>query len=60
MRTAPDIFNQFEDLTILVVGDIMIDRYLTGDINRISPEAPVPVVHLKQSENRLGGAANVA
>lgn len=46
--------------TILVIGDVMLDRYLMGNVNRISPEAPVPVVLLKQSEDRAGGAANVA
>jgi D-beta-D-heptose 7-phosphate kinase/D-beta-D-heptose 1-phosphate adenosyltransferase len=46
--------------TILVIGDLMLDRYLIGNVNRISPEAPVPVVLLKQSEDRAGGAANVA
>ncbi len=45
---------------VLVVGDIMIDRYWFGDVHRISPEAPVPVVHVSRSEDRLGGAANVA
>lgn len=45
---------------ILVVGDIMLDRYWFGDVDRISPEAPVPVVHVKREEFRLGGAANVA
>ena len=60
MRTTNDIFKEFENLTVLIVGDVMIDRYLSGNINRISPEAPVPVVHLQNSENRLGGAANVA
>ena len=54
------IFQKFRDLKILVIGDVMIDRYLTGNIHRISPEAPVPVVHLRNTENRLGGAANVA
>ncbi len=46
--------------TILVIGDVMLDRYLMGNVNRISPEAPVPVVLLKQAEDRAGGAANVA
>lgn len=46
--------------TILVIGDIMLDRYLMGNVNRISPEAPVPVVLLKHCEDRAGGAANVA
>lgn len=45
---------------ILVVGDVMLDRYWFGDVNRISPEAPVPVVHVQRQEDRLGGAANVA
>ncbi|MEM6396960.1 MAG: PfkB family carbohydrate kinase [Bacteroidota bacterium] len=50
----------FSGLRILVVGDLMIDRYLHGRVDRISPEAPVPVVRLQDEENRLGGAANVA
>src|SRR5271156_2254388 len=45
---------------VLVVGDVMLDRYWFGDVNRISPEAPVPVVLAQRSEERLGGAANVA
>jgi D-beta-D-heptose 7-phosphate kinase / D-beta-D-heptose 1-phosphate adenosyltransferase len=44
----------------LVIGDVMLDRYLIGDVTRISPEAPVPVVLLKQQEERAGGASNVA
>ncbi len=53
---------QFPDSkeVILVVGDVMLDRYLIGNVNRISPEAPVPVVLMKQAEDRAGGAANVA
>ncbi|MEM1324164.1 MAG: PfkB family carbohydrate kinase, partial [Bacteroidota bacterium] len=50
----------FSNLRVLIVGDLMIDRYLHGRVDRISPEAPVPVVHLGREENRLGGAANVA
>ena len=45
---------------ILVVGDVMLDRYWFGDVSRISPEAPVPVVHMSRAEDRAGGAANVA
>ncbi len=45
---------------IMVVGDVMLDRYWHGDVARISPEAPVPVVHVQREENRLGGAANAA
>lgn len=55
-----NIFDAFNKLNVLVVGDVMIDRYLSGKVERISPEAPVPVVHLETQENRLGGAANVA
>jgi D-glycero-beta-D-manno-heptose-7-phosphate kinase len=57
---AANIFDAFNKLNVLVVGDVMIDRYLSGKVERISPEAPVPVVHLQERENRLGGAANVA
>lgn len=46
--------------TVLVVGDAMLDQYWFGDVERVSPEAPVPVVHVKREEFRLGGAANVA
>jgi D-beta-D-heptose 7-phosphate kinase/D-beta-D-heptose 1-phosphate adenosyltransferase len=45
---------------ILVVGDVMLDRYLWGDVDRISPEAPIPVLKVRQKENRLGGAGSVA
>ena len=45
---------------VLVVGDVMLDRYWIGDVSRISPEAPVPVVRVSGEERRLGGAANVA
>jgi D-glycero-beta-D-manno-heptose-7-phosphate kinase len=46
--------------TIVVVGDLMLDRYVAGTVDRISPEAPVPVVHVTREHARLGGAANVA
>jgi D-beta-D-heptose 7-phosphate kinase/D-beta-D-heptose 1-phosphate adenosyltransferase len=48
------------DAWVLVVGDLMLDRYLIGEVERISPEAPVPVVRLQQQYDRVGGAANVA
>jgi rfaE bifunctional protein kinase chain/domain len=54
------LFQGFNDTKVLIVGDAMIDAYMWGEINRISPEAPVPVVEVKKHENRLGGAANVA
>jgi len=51
---------QFSKTRLLVVGDVMLDRYWFGDTNRISPEAPVPVVQVAKIDERLGGAANVA
>lgn len=68
---ATTISNQMNDLPafpreaaarvrVLVVGDVMLDRYWFGEVERISPEAPVPVVHVGKREDRLGGAANVA
>src|SRR5690242_2387062 len=45
---------------VLVVGDAMLDEYLIGDVERISPEAPVPVVRVRERRDALGGAANVA
>ncbi len=50
----------FDQANVLVVGDVMLDRYWFGGVNRISPEAPVPVVRIERREERLGGAANVA
>jgi rfaE bifunctional protein kinase chain/domain len=54
--TAPAL----DKVRILVVGDVMLDRYWFGDVSRISPEAPVPIVRIERREARLGGAANVA
>lgn len=54
------LFKQFNELTALIIGDVMIDAYYWGKVERISPEAPVPVVQVNKKENRLGGAANVA
>ena len=54
------LLNGFNDKKVLIIGDAMIDSYLWGEVNRMSPEAPVPVVEVKKHENRLGGAANVA
>ncbi len=50
----------FENLHVAIVGDVMLDSYITGRTERISPEAPVPILNLEQREDRLGGAANVA
>ena len=60
MKTLSDFFEHTKDYHILVAGDVMLDCYLWGSVDRISPEAPVPVLQLKSSERRLGGAANVA
>ena len=49
-----------DSISVLVVGDLMLDRYLVGDVRRVSPEAPVPVVTIEEKRSTLGGAANVA
>lgn len=54
------LFTGFTKLKALVIGDLMVDSYIFGKVERISPEAPVPIVLVKQTERRLGGAANVA
>lgn len=54
------LFDQFNTKKVLIIGDVMIDAYLWGRVDRISPEAPVPVVAVKKKDHRLGGAANVA
>jgi len=54
------LFEQFNRLKIVVIGDVMLDAYWEGKVKRISPEAPVPVINLNKHETRLGGAANVA
>jgi len=58
--TIPDLIRKFKGLTVLIVGDVMLDSYVWGRVSGISPEAPVPVLKHGNSENRLGGAANVA
>jgi len=55
-----DLKTRLRKSRLLVVGDAMLDRYLFGEVERISPEAPVPVVRVTREEHRLGGAANVA
>jgi len=54
------VFEQFSNLKVMIIGDMMIDTYLWGNVGRVSPEAPVPIVSGVIEENRLGGAANVA
>lgn len=60
MNSIQDTFKAFNKLNVLIIGDVMIDAYMWGNVNRISPEAPVPIVAIHKKENRLGGAANVA
>ena len=55
-----DLFDKFNGLRILVIGDVMLDAYVMGKVNRISPEAPVPIVSLENKDARIGGAGNVA
>ncbi|NTV83261.1 MAG: hypothetical protein HGA23_03040 [Bacteroidales bacterium] len=54
------LFRKFNTCKVMIIGDVMVDSYLVGKVDRISPEAPVPIVALKQRNNMLGGAANVA
>jgi len=58
--TDSNLFKQFRRTSVLVLGDVMLDRYWWGDVTRISPEAPVPVVRLNRTSTAAGGAANVA
>lgn len=59
-QSIDEIFNAFDRLTVLIIGDVMVDAYIWGAVERISPEAPVPVVRATRRDFRLGGAANVA
>jgi rfaE bifunctional protein kinase chain/domain len=54
------VFDSFKDIKVVIIGDVMVDTYLWGRVERISPEAPVPIVAVDKRANRLGGAANVA
>jgi D-glycero-beta-D-manno-heptose-7-phosphate kinase len=54
------LFHQFSQLKAGVIGDVMLDTYMWGHVERISPEAPVPIVALDKTEYRVGGASNVA
>jgi len=55
-----DLFDQFSTKRVLVIGDVMVDAYFLGEVNRMSPEAPVPIVDLFEKDERIGGAGNVA
>jgi rfaE bifunctional protein kinase chain/domain len=59
-RSIEQIVESFQAMNVLIVGDVMLDSYIWGAVERISPEAPVPVVSVKKKDFRLGGAANVA
>ena len=60
MENFQQLFQKFSSLKIGVIGDVMLDTYMWGDVERISPEAPVPIVALKKKDYRVGGAGNVA
>jgi len=60
MNKIKKILSNFKGKKILVIGDVMLDHYLVGDVNRISPEAPIPIVKVTQEKYVLGGAANTA
>ena len=60
MKDIQRLFEQFKNLKVGVVGDVMLDTYMWGAVDRISPEAPVPIVSLQSKEERIGGAGNVA
>ncbi len=59
-KPIQQIFDSFNDLNVLIIGDVMLDSYIWGAVERISPEAPVPIINVKKKDFRLGGAANVA
>jgi rfaE bifunctional protein kinase chain/domain len=60
MENFGQLFRDFERMKVGVIGDVMLDTYIWGEVDRISPEAPVPIVSLHHREQRLGGAGNVA
>src|SRR5688572_7992004 len=59
MNPLPSILEKFRDAHLLVVGDLMLDRFILGEVERLSPEAPVPVLRVVSENSSLGGAANV-
>lgn len=60
MQNLKELIEKFSEVNVLVVGDVMLDRYQWGSVSRISPEAPVPIVNLEKTSLAAGGAANVA
>jgi bifunctional ADP-heptose synthase (sugar kinase/adenylyltransferase) len=59
ISNGEDFLSRMQGKKVLVIGDLMIDQYIWGEVSRVSPEAPVPVVGVKQETLRFGGAANV-
>lgn len=60
MKDIQQLFERFQSIKVGVIGDVMLDTYMWGSVERISPEAPVPIVALEKKEERIGGAGNVA
>lgn len=60
MENFKELFQKFSSIKVGVIGDVMLDTYMWGEVERISPEAPVPIVSLKNKDHRIGGAGNVA
>ena len=60
MAISSNLLSRFKDARVLVVGDVMLDRFVYGRVSRISPEAPVPVLAVEREAQSLGGAGNVA
>ncbi|HRN55834.1 MAG TPA: PfkB family carbohydrate kinase, partial [Agriterribacter sp.] len=60
MNDIANLFESFKHIKVGIVGDVMLDTYMWGKVDRISPEAPVPVVAVNKKEYRIGGAGNVA
>src|SRR5438046_1980178 len=60
MQGLQALFDSFSSIRVGVIGDVMFDTYMWGHVERISPEAPVPIVSLDKREYRIGGAGNVA
>jgi D-glycero-beta-D-manno-heptose-7-phosphate kinase len=60
LERLEDLMRRVQQTRITVIGDVMLDAYLTGDVDRVSPEAPVPIVRIREQRYALGGAANVA
>ena len=60
MENFQDLFKKFSGIKVGIIGDVMLDTYMWGSVERISPEAPVPIVSVQRKELRIGGAGNVA